>query len=212
MLFLGYNKVMDQPFYYTGIGSRETPKHVLATMRRLACVLAARGWILRSGGAPGADNAFEQGTPPESRRIYIPWNNFEERVHGKLGAVDPAKMVPKELYDRARAMAAKHHIGWANLKEPVRKLMTRNVFQVLGDDLMTPSKFVWCWAPNPQLKDGKIVDVKGGTGLAVRLAEEFGVPVYHMGYAPHVAAMEKYLLENETTPAPVSVPPQPRRM
>jgi hypothetical protein len=201
---------MTTGFFYTGIGSRETPKAVLAQMRHLAGVLAERGWILRSGGAPGADTAFEEGAPENRRRIYIPWNGFSDRTHNKAGSVDPAKIVSKEIYEKARSIAARHHPGWANLKEPVRKLMTRNVFQVLGDDLATPSKFVWCWAPNPQLKDGKIVDVNGGTGLAVRVAEEFGVAVYHLGYPPHVAAMEKYFLSLDTMPA--HAPPQPRRM
>lgn len=46
---------------YAGVGSRETPPQVLAVMRSAARVLASRGWILRSGGALGADSAFEAG-------------------------------------------------------------------------------------------------------------------------------------------------------
>ena len=46
---------------YAGIGSRKTPPHVLAAMTQIAEALAERGYILRSGGAGGADSAFEKG-------------------------------------------------------------------------------------------------------------------------------------------------------
>ena len=48
-------------FYYTGVGGRETPPHVLNLMTRIAQGLAKVGGILRSGGARGADSAFEAG-------------------------------------------------------------------------------------------------------------------------------------------------------
>ena len=47
--------------YYAGIGSRETPDHVLETMASAAQYLGKEGFTLRSGGAKGADTAFDQG-------------------------------------------------------------------------------------------------------------------------------------------------------
>jgi hypothetical protein len=47
--------------YYAGIGSRETPSDVCSQMTELAKQLDAENWILRSGGAKGADSAFENG-------------------------------------------------------------------------------------------------------------------------------------------------------
>ena len=46
--------------YYTGIGSRETPKDIMQLMSKLAYKLASEGYILRSGAAQGADTAFEE--------------------------------------------------------------------------------------------------------------------------------------------------------
>jgi len=46
---------------YTGIGSRACPPEILGVMFMLGEALAEQGWILRSGAAPGADSAFEQG-------------------------------------------------------------------------------------------------------------------------------------------------------
>jgi hypothetical protein len=45
---------------YTGIGARRTPSDVLDLMHSLAMRLSG-GWVLRSGGADGADRAFEEG-------------------------------------------------------------------------------------------------------------------------------------------------------
>ena len=44
--------------YYTGIGARTTPNDVLKDMTNIASNLEQSGFILRSGGANGADSAF----------------------------------------------------------------------------------------------------------------------------------------------------------
>ena len=46
---------------YSGIGSRETPDNVLVVMEKLGAAFAKKGFVLRSGGADGADSAFERG-------------------------------------------------------------------------------------------------------------------------------------------------------
>jgi len=61
---------------YTGIGSRQTPPNVIATMEKIARRLADRGFTLRSGGADGADTAFERGAGSGSTEIYLPWKGF----------------------------------------------------------------------------------------------------------------------------------------
>jgi predicted Rossmann fold nucleotide-binding protein DprA/Smf involved in DNA uptake len=47
--------------YYAGIGARSTPPQILSVMTRLASKLEGMGYTLRSGGAAGADTAFERG-------------------------------------------------------------------------------------------------------------------------------------------------------
>ena len=42
--------------YYSGIGSRETPEHILNIMHHIGAYLATQGWVLRSGAANGALN------------------------------------------------------------------------------------------------------------------------------------------------------------
>lgn len=47
--------------YYTGIGSRETPEDIQSWMKAFAIRMQKHGYTLRSGGAGGADSAFEHG-------------------------------------------------------------------------------------------------------------------------------------------------------
>ena len=61
--------------FYTGIGSRKTPKTILKLFTEVAIYLSKQGYILRSGGAKGADQAFERGAA--KKEIYLPWRNFE---------------------------------------------------------------------------------------------------------------------------------------
>jgi hypothetical protein len=74
---------------------------------------------------------------------------------------------------RAEAIAAAHHPRWWQLSDAARRLHTRNVFQVLGDDLASPSEFVVCWTPRG--------DLVGGTAQALRIAATYGVPIANLG-------------------------------
>jgi predicted Rossmann fold nucleotide-binding protein DprA/Smf involved in DNA uptake len=56
---------MNRVKYYAGIGSRETPLPLKTTISYIANYLNSQGYILRSGGAPGADNMFEKSLSPD---------------------------------------------------------------------------------------------------------------------------------------------------
>lgn len=71
--------------YYTGIGSRETPQDVLDYMTYLGETLAPY-YILRSGKAQGADEAFQLGVEKKQKQegfkhvhaqIFTPWKSFK---------------------------------------------------------------------------------------------------------------------------------------
>lgn len=53
---------------YAEISSRKTSEEVLRLMERIAMRLAEQGFTLRSGGTPGADQAFERGGSSGWRR------------------------------------------------------------------------------------------------------------------------------------------------
>ena len=90
--------------YYAGIGSRSTPEDVLDRMYKLAILLAKRSYTLRSGGANGADTAFEKGCTIVNGSIdlWLPWNGFNKRKKkGSLTKTEDRKRVrplPVSLY------------------------------------------------------------------------------------------------------------------
>jgi len=47
--------------FYTGIGSRNLPPEYFTYFKEVEFYLSQMGFILRSGGADGADTAFEEG-------------------------------------------------------------------------------------------------------------------------------------------------------
>lgn len=157
--------VLDREKYYAGIGSRETPRNICQVMTDTARQLALFGFILRSGGADGADLAFEAGAG-DRKRIYLPWSGFNN-------STSPMFVPEPAVWERATAIAAQHHPKWQWLKDSSKQLHTRNVFQVLGDDLDTPSEFVICWT-----EQGKL---QGGTAQAIRIATTYRVPVINLG-------------------------------
>jgi hypothetical protein len=55
--------------YYTGVGSRETPQVIIETIKKISYRMGQKGYILRSGGADGADLAFELGYTLETVAI-----------------------------------------------------------------------------------------------------------------------------------------------
>lgn len=146
---------------YAGIGSRQTPDEICAVMTRTAARLSARGLVLRSGGAQGADQAFERGVPTDGKmEIFLPWRSS---THASTLCHPPPKS-----FEIAQAF----HPAWDRLSAAARKLMARNCQQVLGRNLDDPSKFVLCWT-----RDG---GPTGGTGQAIRIAMAHRIPVFNL--------------------------------
>ena len=183
--------------YYAGIGSRKTPIETLRLMSQIAKELGTKGYVLRSGRAEGADQYFELGaewarpgkvgtknelinTITESkggREIMLPWDGFGYARHDG-NSYFSLEGLESSTVEIARSIAEHHHPNWRACSAGAKKLHTRNVFQILGPRLDTPVKFVVCWAePDPAAGPGM---VKGGTGLAVRVALKAQVPVFNL--------------------------------
>jgi hypothetical protein len=168
--------------YYAGIGSRQTPPKVLKVMEDISSYLQKLGYVLRSGGADGADSAFERAidkSKPNSMEIFLPWNGFNGRGRINAGYISDYST---DAMHTAQFIAAEKHPNWINLKESVRKLMIRNVFQVLGPTLESEqrSKFVICWTPDGCESDKTRSIITGGTGMAISVASKFSVPVINL--------------------------------
>lgn len=153
--------------YYAGIGSRETPDNILNQMRKVGSFLADRGYILRSGGAKGADKAFEKGCDlvkghkeiwhPDG--LFFPLNDW---------ATDKASSVCWEY-------------PLEKMKAYTIKLITRNMYQVFGEsenfDKDNKVDFVVYWCKGNPLEKGRD---SGGTRYAVRVAHEANIPTFNL--------------------------------
>lgn len=184
---------------YTGVGSRETPNDILELMESVGFALASQGWTLRSGGAVGADQAFEKGmfryagldgnygwTPAQ---IYLPWDGYEghyRQTHGGLNILPSGIRLGDERIAEGMAMAI--HPAWEACKQGARKMHTRNVFQVLGTTLDLPSKMLIAWTRLD--RNGK---PKGGTATAINLAIDNGVETFNLNKSEDFDRISKWI-------------------
>ena len=155
---------------YTGVGSRKTPKDILVIMRQIAIKMRKQGYKLRSGGADGADYAFELGSM-DNKSIYL------------------AKHATRE----AKAISRKYHPAWERCSQYARNLHGRNAFQVLGRDLNAPSRVLYCWTPDGCYKHrGRTIET-GGTGTAISIADHYGVKVINLKRPEHFKMITEWL-------------------
>jgi hypothetical protein len=178
----------DKKIIYAGIGSRETPADILKLMQDLAEKLARSNCILRSGGADGADTAFEQGCDLANgqKEIYLPWRGFN---NNKSQLFDPSNTAYK--------IASETHPGFTYLKSPAKLLMARNTHQILGEYCDTPVDLILCWTPDGATT--KTSSKTGGTGQALRLAAKYNIPIYNLQIVAVRKAWQNWL-ENISSP------------
>lgn len=184
---------------YAGIGSRNTPEDIKLIMMKLGFIYASKGYVLRSGGANGADAAFEHGALQWAdfhnvqrkylAEIFLPWPSFNQRLANEAEYIHYAPCIDTP---HKRAMA--NH--FVNTHHPAphalgrnRALMERNSCQVLGRDLNSPSMFIVCWTA-----DGSDT---GGTGFAIRMAKEVNVNVFNLHNNQHRLAAEAFINEHQ---------------
>lgn len=171
--------------YYTGVGSRKTPGAIFDLMVEIGRNLAIDGYVLRSGGASGADTAFEQGCDLHEgmKEIYLPWKGFSG-IQGGRG-IFFLNDLPFQY--QAESYASQIHPAWDILKRGARALHTRNIYQVLGEALDKPSDFLICYAQPTN------TGVKGGTNTAVKVALQYNIPVFNLWDDKIVERFENYV-------------------
>ena len=149
---------------YAGIGARKTPAPYLELMTRIAEDLGP-DWLLRTGGARGADSAFAAGAL--NKEIHLPWDGY----NGLYADTHYGRYVPPCSPELLR-ITAMHHPAWDRLSETVRAFMCRNTSIILGADLKQYATMIICWTPG-----GKLV---GGTSHAMRIGYHYDIPVFNI--------------------------------
>jgi hypothetical protein len=172
---------------YAGIGSRATPAEVLALMEALGERLAGERWLLRTGLSPGADQAFYRGALVNGGdvELYLPWPGFQADARMDLEGASVRELPQPSA--AACVLARRFHENWDTLAPHARQLLARDAHEVLGADLETPAQLLVCWTADGS-RDGE--ELYGdGTGQALRIASERGIPVLNLARAEDVEAL-----------------------
>ena len=176
---------------FTLVGSRDCKEEEYKFFVALSAALVASGNIIYTGDADGIDKASREGatavcremrlTTHESLKNFMPSAGHRGFQTSRVN-LDVSK---DRAWKAAKRIAAKHHpamswmvddqldnyTGLSDKLVSLVNLMTRNVFQVYGEELSLPTDCVLCCAPPKSVDQlGLVSDVEGGTGQAVRLA------------------------------------------
>ena len=141
-------------------------------MKKAAIWLAERNWILRSGGAAGADTAFLSGAEEVPDTPTEVWTISHQH---QVAPWTDARMPSEASWQKALLIAQRCHPAWDRCSRMAKHLHGRNSLIMLGHELIDPVRFVICWTPG-----GEII---GGTGQIIRMANEFNIPVLNLGSA-----------------------------
>lgn len=159
---------------YVGIGARDCSEPYLTIMYNIGATLAQQGWTLRSGGAIGADTAFQKGCESTNgiKEIYIPWNSYNFLIQDINAGIYAEENI------EAETIAKKYHPFYDYMSKPAKKLMCRNSHQVLGRLLDTPANIMICYTRDKST--GKTSQYTGGTGQAIRIAHDLNIPIFNL--------------------------------
>lgn len=190
------------------VGSRAVTGGLSYELIKLSVVLALSGYRQLSGAANGTDTSSEFGAKlaydlltkklnlthkgySEVMKIFLPWNGFSGRfISEKDGYIGENK----QLNQFAMQIAQNHYEAWDYSSDSVKSLMTRNVHQVLNDDLSSYVKFVIAYTSDG-VKDGSLTTTKtGGTGQAIRIAKTYGIPVFNLGNIEDKKRLDNWVL------------------
>lgn len=175
-----------EPGVFAGVGSRETPEDIGLVMCAIGRKLTDAGWVLSSGGAEGADMAFESGVRvgEKGKRVLLPYSGF----NGNKSTLTNIKPEAFEIAERV-------HPAWHNCKDFARKAHARNAHQVLGLSLNDPVQMTICWTKDGAV-DAASAHNAGGTRTAIVISAEHGVPVFNLRNDEVLWAFKRWVSED----------------
>lgn len=177
--------VQPRSLTYAGIGSRLAPDKALKCMKKIAERMSELGFTLHSGGANGADAAFQSGSTRSI--IYLPWTEFN-------GAQESLKhQIMNQPSSEAIRLAEHLHANWKSLGPAAKKLIARNGHQVLGTNLRSPVDCVICWTSDGAETAQQRSQATGGTGQAIELANWFRIPVFNLKKPDAMARLSAWI-------------------
>lgn len=161
--------------YYTGIGSQTITEEESVLITSIGEVMARKGYILKSGAARGADEAFQLGAcnvNPSMTDILLPWGSFKDRLQSSFEGINYRVPTAGEFRVAREYLVAECIIPWFDSMKPAnKKFHGRNYYQVMG--MVNTSVVIYC-------ANEANSEVSGGTRTAVMIARELGIPTYNL--------------------------------
>ena len=163
----------------TLVGSRVVPNHIESIAFRIGQKLAESGERMRSGGAHGMDHTWELAYRSVGKKrlmnIILPTELFNGKFSNKdyytfIGDYDDT------LLKKADSIIQEVHEYYDDLNGFSYWAHIRNVFQVLGEDLESPSTETFLYAPINGCS------VKGGTRSAFEISKLYGIPTHNLAH------------------------------
>jgi hypothetical protein len=175
--------IKPQNKIWTGIGSRQTPVEICKLMTSIASAFSKLGWTCYTGGAEGADQAFIEGCDSSLLKVFLPFEGFRNikspYVHDFRSQRGMTAEMSVEVY----------HPAPRRLGSVARMLMARNAYQISGWN-HSPEELtdlVICWTPD--CRDS------GGTGQAIRIATDLGIPVVNLKDPINVRMYQRFVAD-----------------
>lgn len=174
-----------------GIGSRDTPEPVCKQLSTITYGLVKKGHRIVSGNAEGADFACQSGAhfalmergilySSKDNEIILPVRGFNATRLATLSTGEYKLASNSSCYGEALKMAKQIHKLGENLKGFALQAHARNVFQIYGFEMDDPVEMVVCWTPDGVEHACDVTKETGGTGTAITLASNLGIPVLNI--------------------------------
>ena len=172
-----------------GARSAASESDVMSLFYKLTLLLLDHGVSIRSGSADGIDWACETAANHSDNiryfTSYIPWRKFGPPSH--VLRIN-ASILPNR--DKAvEILLSSTKMYWSGIKDSVKQLFTRNVYQVKGTGLSSDSDLCIYWSP---------IDANGhiskGTSIAIRLCDKIGIPSFNLYRLEEWILLKNYLL------------------
>jgi hypothetical protein len=174
-------------FTWCGVGSHQgVPDDIQELQVWIGHCLALIGGVCCTGDAPQSDTNFYDGymegrkrsgyNLPPGQVYYTRLKNQKNSHHSPRNGFHELECYP-ESQVIAQDLAYEARGSFQGLFPSGIALQTRNVFQVLSEDLQHPRKFTVLWAPY-KTKNGS--QLQGGTNTAYQLSRKNKIPVVNL--------------------------------
>lgn len=200
------------------VGTRECTSKEYRILSAISCCSVMIGCTVVTGEAPGSDDAARAGAEAICKELNLTLKEYLNVMITRnghrgfyVGEHSPNYDTSSDSsYKAATMIASKFHPmmkhmdkevlisreGLSKKQNAIVDLMTRNVFQICGQNLTNPVEVVViCATGTAHDMHSSIVDAAGGTGQAVRIAASMGIPILNIRDSDFVEKITNFYLD-----------------